>query len=74
MKVEIYVDTNEFTHLSWPEGVPLPNAGDEVLVQLKPSGSAFFVVEKRFFGIGTGIDGNPLTEVRIQGRAVQKSD
>ena len=74
MKVEIFVDTNEFAHLAWPDGVPIPNAGDEVLMQLKPNGVASFIVEKRFFGIGTGIDGQPLTKVRIQGRAVQKND
>lgn len=74
MKVELFVDTETYSHIEWPVEVPLPNAGDEVLLQLPESGALFFIVEKRFFGIGTGIDGKPSAQVRIQGRAEIKPD
>ena len=69
MKIEVTVDTERFLNIPWPDGVPLPNAGDFVLMQLEPPESAIgFVVISRFFGIGTGIDGQPLTVIRIEGK------
>ena len=32
MKLTITVDTEQYPELSWPAGMPLPTAGDEVIV------------------------------------------
>lgn len=74
MKLEIRVDNHEYINIEWPDGIPLPNAGDEVVMQLKPEGVTMFIVENRFFSIGTGIDGLPLAQVRILGRDVPTKD
>jgi hypothetical protein len=39
MKLEIRVDNDEYADIEWPDGVPLPNAGDYVQMQLKTGGT-----------------------------------
>ena len=68
MKVEVFIDTQTHLNVPWPDGTPLPSTGDEVLFQLAQSGALAFTVESKFFGVGTGIDGQPLMSIRIKGR------
>jgi len=67
MKLKIVVDTDKHLDIPWPDGVPIPAAGDQVLMKTSAGGIAF-TVESRFFGIGTGIDGQPGAQVRIRGK------
>ncbi|MHA7855414.1 hypothetical protein [Marinobacter shengliensis] len=68
MKVQIKLDSSDVMDVEWPEGVPLPMAGDHVLMKT-PGGPVGVIVDRRFFGIGKDGAGQPLAEVRIQGHA-----
>lgn len=73
MKIAVHVDTNEHLNVAWPDGVPLPNAGDQVVMKVSQSGSIGFVVEHRFYGIGVDPqDGSPMTTIHIKGRSLPR--
>ena len=66
VKLAITLAIGEYLNLPWPEGVPLPNIGDEIIF-LTPDGSRAGVLTSRAFGIG--IDprtGDPATTLQLK--------
>jgi hypothetical protein len=52
MKTRITVQTDKYGNLPWPDGAPLPAAGDSVV--LAHEGKTIeFVVDRRSFGVET---------------------
>jgi hypothetical protein len=64
MKLTVTVDTDQYAGLSWPQGVPLPASGDEVVLDHQGQRLSF-VVDRCAFDL-TG--GDPLgPHINIQG-------
>jgi len=54
----------------WPDGVPVPVAGDTVLIMID-NRSRLVTISSRLFSIGTDPrDGTPLAEIHLQSSAV----
>jgi hypothetical protein len=62
MKTRITVQTDKFANVPWPDGAPLPAAGDNVV--LAHAGKKIeFVVDQRSFGIEADPQGAEQTTV-----------
>jgi hypothetical protein len=67
MKLNVTIATETHLDVQWPDGVPLPSAGDSVVMQ-SGSENLSFVVQSKFFSIGIDPrDGSPATQLTIQG-------
>lgn len=70
MKLEIRVDTDTHLDIPWPDGIPVPMAGDQVVMKVGTE-TIGFTVARRFYGIGTNPhDGTPLAQLRIVGTGI----
>ncbi len=64
MKLTVTVDTERYPDLSWPAGMPLPAAGDEVIVN-HAGEKVSFVVDRCSFDLSVG--GQDSAQIHIQG-------
>jgi hypothetical protein len=64
MKLTVTVDTDQYAGLSWPQGVPLPAAGDEVTLD-HDGRRVNFVVDRCAFDLTGGDPQGP--HINIQG-------
>lgn len=66
---EIKVATDTISNVNWPSGLPIPNAGDEVVMQ-SGKDTLMFNVTGRHWGIGINPrDGSPLAILTIKGES-----
>ena len=71
MKFDLKLNiANRILDADWPEGVPLPMAGDKILMRIDDEAYGF-IVRSRFYSIGVDHrNGKPLTVLTIEGEQV----
>lgn len=72
MKVRYEIMTDKWAAVEWPANVPIPNAGDSVIMQIDANNTHAFEVTGRFYSMGIDPrDGQPETIVMIQGKSMK---
>ncbi len=67
MKIKTTVQTDKYANVPWPEGVPLPANGDNVVL-LHAGETIEFMVDQRSFDVGTDSrDSAPIAQIIIHG-------
>jgi hypothetical protein len=67
MKIKTTVQTDKYPNVPWPEAVPLPAAGDRVVL-VHEGGAIEFHVDLRSFNVGTDSrESAPMAQITIHG-------
>ena len=69
MPLTVWVNIEDRPSLDWPEGLPIPTTGDEVMWRLNASDTVFIEITGREWQIGTNPrTGEPWTVLAISAK------